>query len=169
MNIIKSVKRGFKVLALAFGVTVSGVSASAATVTPVQYSPVTLTEIPAVIAASTTVTSNEVVTVTGANELAITLSGSLANTNPAAATLSIPVHRSVDGTTFESTAVTTLVLTFTGTQTKVWSTNMNIGGFGYLRFGPSIASTATNATVGVTVKVAAKPPLAVAYPNAPVQ
>lgn len=117
-------------------------------------------------AAASTNTSNPVIVdVRRHPSIAIAITGQLMATNPAAATLTIPVHRSVDGVSFEDTAVTSLVLTFTGTQQKVWATNMNVGDFGYIKLAQWM-NTATNIATNIVIKVAGKPPWALTYPYA---
>lgn len=132
-----------------------------------DYTTATTTTTPATVAASGTDTTNsEIIDVRRHAEVAFTVSGQLTSTNPQAATLTIPVYRSVDGTTFESTAATSFVLTFTGTVPKAWSTNMNVGPFGYLRLGggAGIANTGTNVATNIVVKFVGKPPWALTYP-----
>jgi len=117
-------------------------------------------------AAASTNTSNPVIIdVRRHPSIAIVVSGQLMLTNPAAATLTIPVHRSVDGTVFESTAFTSLVLTFEGTTQKVWATNMNVGDFGYIKLA-QWENTATNIATNIVIYVAGKPPWALTYPYA---
>jgi len=120
--------------------------------------------VPGTVAASTTDTANPIIVdVRRHPTIAIAITGRLTSTNPAAATLTIPVHRSVDGTSFEDTAVTSLVLTFTGSQGKVWCTNMNVGDFGYIKF-LSYANTGTNGCTNLVVEVSGKPPWALTTP-----
>lgn len=130
------------------------------------YTATALPTFPATVDASATATNDVWVDVSRHDVVAIQVTGALTATNPAAATLSIPVHRSIDGVTAESTATTTLVLTFTGTQVKTWATNMSTGGFGYIRLGPSIANTGTNGATGLSVTIAGKPPWSLTYPYA---
>ena len=134
-----------------------------------SYTPTTTTTTPATVAASGTDTSSsEIIDVRRHDTVAFSISGSLMATNPAAATLTIPVYRSVDGTVFDSTATTSFVLTFTGTQTKAWTTNMTVGAFGYLRLGggSGIVNTGTNAATNIVIKFVGKPPWALTYPSA---
>lgn len=130
------------------------------------YTAVSLTNVPASIAASSASANTEFVDVTRTPSVYVTISGSLTYTNPAAATLTIPVYRSIDGVTAEDTALTSLVLTFTGTATKTWGTNITVGDAGYLKFG-GYTSTATNIATNITVRVTGKPPFAVTYPWSP--
>lgn len=131
---------------------------------------VTLTNVPSVISGSFGVTgvsnNTEFVDVTRQTDVYVQVGGALMYTNPAAATLSIPVYRSVDGVTAETTAFTTLILTFGGTVPKVWGTNINTGGAGYLLFG-GYTSSATNYVTNLTVKVTGKVPWAVTWPYTP--
>lgn len=117
---------------------------------------------PATIAASTTATNTAVIDVRDFDVAYFQITATLAATNPAAATLSIPVHRSFDGTTFESTATTTLLLTFTGTQVITWATNMNLGGAGYLKLNQYVNS-ATNVATLSAFTIAAKQPIRVPF------
>lgn len=120
--------------------------------------------VPTTVAASTTDTANPIIVdVRRHPSIAIAITGSLTATNPGAATLTIPIHRSVDGTSFEDTATTSLVLTFTGSQGKVWCTNMNVGDFGYIKF-LSYANSGTNVCTNLVVKVSGKPPWALTTP-----
>ena len=133
------------------------------------YTPTTTTTTPATVAASGTDTSSsEIIDVRRHDTVAFSVSGSLTATNPAAATLTIPVYRSVDGVNFDGTATTSFILTFTGTQTKVWTTNMTVGAFGYLRLGggSGIVNTGTNAATNIVIKFVGKPPWALTYPSA---
>lgn len=116
-------------------------------------------------AASTNTSNPVIIDVRRHPSIALVISGKLTYTNPAAATLTIPVHRSVDGTVFESTAVTSLVLTFEGTSTKVWATNMNVGDFGYIKLA-QWQNTATNIATNIVINVVGKPPWALTYPYA---
>ncbi len=116
-------------------------------------------------AASTNTSNPVIIDVRRHPSIALVLSGQLMATNPAAATLTIPVHRSVDGTVFESTAATSLILTFTGTVPKVWATNMNVGDFGYIKLA-QWENTATNIATNIVIYVAGKPPWALTYPYA---
>jgi len=155
--------------ALALAVALPVNSADLARTTVASYTPATTTTTPATVAASTTDTSNsEIIDVRRHSTVAFMVSGALMSTNPAAATLTIPVYGSVDGTTFESTASTSFILTFTGTVPKAWGTNMNTGGFGYLRLGggSGIVNSATNVATNIVVKFVGKPPWALTYPYA---
>lgn len=131
-----------------------------------EYTPTTITDFPGSVAASATVTNYVWLDVRRHDVVAFQIDGLLTLTNPAAATLTIPVHRSIDGVTAESTAVNGVILTFTGTAPKTFATNINTGGLGYLRIGPSIASTATNVATNLVLKIAGKPPWALTYPYA---
>lgn len=144
-------------------------AADLARTTVASYTPATLTTTPATVAASTTDTSNsEIIDVRRHSTVAFMVSGALMLTNPAAATLTIPVYGSVDGTTFESSPSTSFILTFTGTVPKAWGTNMNTGGYGYLRLGggSGIVNTGTNVATNIVVKFVGKPPWALTYPYA---
>jgi hypothetical protein len=116
-------------------------------------------------AASTNTSNPVIIDVRRHPSVAIAISGQLTATNPAAATLTIPVVRSVDGTLFEDTAVTSLILTFNGTQLKTWGTNMNVGDFGYIKL-LQWQNTATNIATNIVIKVVGKPPWALTYPYA---
>lgn len=134
-----------------------------------SYTPTTTTTTPSTVAASGTDTSSsEIIDVRRHDIVAFAVSGSLTAANPAAATLTIPVYRSVDGVNFDGTATTSFILTFTGTQTKVWTTNMTVGAFGYLRLGggSGIVNTGTNAATNIVIKFVGKPPWALTYPSA---
>lgn len=151
-------------LAAMFGV----MSAPGADLPRTYVTTYTATDIEAdqVQAAASTNTSNPVIVdVRRHPSVAIAISGQLMATNPAAATLTIPIHRSVDGTLFEDTAVTSLILTFTGTQVKTWCTNMNVGDFGYIKF-TQWQNTATNIATNIVIKVTGKPPWSLTYPYA---
>lgn len=130
-----------------------------------EYTPTTITDFPATIAASSTVTNYVILDVRRHDVVALQITGSLAATNPAAATLSVPIHRSVDGTNWETTQVNGILLTFTGVLSRTATTNITTGGFGYIRLGPSMANTATN-TATLSAKFVGKPPWALTYPYA---
>lgn len=127
------------------------------------YTAVTLTNVPTSIAASSASANTEFVDVTRHTDVYVQVGGVLTATNPAAATLTIPVYRSIDGVTAETTAFTSLVLTFGGTVPKVWGTNINTQGAAYLLFG-GYTSTATNIATNLTVRVAGKQPWALTWP-----
>lgn len=152
---------------LAFALPVS--AADLARTTVASYTPATVTSLPATVAASGTDTTNyEVIDVRRHATVGFMLSGNLTATNPAAATLTIPVYGSIDGTTFESSPSTSFILTFTGTVPKAWATNMNTGAFGYLRLGggSGTVNTGTNIATNIVVKFVGKPPWALTYPYA---
>jgi hypothetical protein len=117
---------------------------------------------PATIAASATATNTAVIDVRNFDVAYIQLTATLANTNVNTATLSIPVHRSFDGTTFESTATTTLLLTYSGVNTITWGTNMNLGGAGYLKFNQYVNSATNIATIS-GFNVCGKQPIRVPF------
>lgn len=131
------------------------------------YTVVTLTNVPSVISGaygSTGASNNtEFVDVSRHTDVYVQIGAALMYTNPAAATLSVPVYRSIDGVTAETTAFTTLVLTFGGTVPKVWGTNINTGGAAYLLVG-GYTSSATNYVTNLTVRVAGKQPWALTWP-----
>ncbi len=122
-----------------------------------QSTTASLVNVPTSIAASTTATNTEVVDVRTQDDLFIQVSGKLISTNPAVQALTIPIHRSIDGITFETTAFTTLSLTLDGTLTRVWCTNMNVGSARYLQFKQFVNGT-TNIATNITVTITAKPP-----------
>lgn len=116
-----------------------------------------LVNVPTSIAASTTATNTEVVDVTRHDTIGIQISAKLISTNPASQALTIPIHRSLDGTTFETTATTTLSITLDGTLTRTWYTNMTVGAARYLKFNQFVNGT-TNIATNITVTISGKPP-----------
>lgn len=152
----------FALACLAFGMTPKAGANTTNLALGFSYTAPAVPNRPATIAASTTATNFAVIDVRDFDVAYFQLTATLANTNPAAATLSIPVHRSFDGTTFESTATTTLLLTFTGTQVITWATNMNLGGAGYLKLNTYVNS-ATNVATLSGFNVAGKQPIRIPY------
>lgn len=116
-----------------------------------------LVNVPTSIAASTTATNTEIVDVTRHDVIGIQISAKLVSTNPASQALTIPIHRSLDGTTFETTATTTLSITLDGTLTRTWYTNMTLGAARYLKFNQYVNGT-TNIATNITVTISGKPP-----------
>ena len=116
-----------------------------------------LVNVPTSIAASTTATNGEVIDVTRHDWIGIQVSANLLVTNPASQALTIPIKRSLDGTTFETTATTTLSLTLDGLLTRTFYTNMNVGAARYLKFDTFINGT-TNIATNIVVKFSGKPP-----------
>jgi len=133
-----------------------------------EYTPTTLTEFPSTLTVNTTATNYLWVDVRRHDVVALQLTGQLMATNPGAATLSVPIYRSIDGVTAETTQVNGILLTFTGVLERTAVTNITTGGFGYLRIGPSMVNTATNgaACTNLVAKIAGKPPWALTYPYA---
>lgn len=132
------------------------VHAAAPTTSLTQSTTASLVNVPTSIAASTTATNTEVVDVRTQDDLFVQISARNVSTNASAA-LTIPIHRSIDGTTFETTAFTTLSISLDGALTRTWCTNINVGSARYLlfnRFGNATTNIATN----ITVTISAKPP-----------
>lgn len=130
----------------------------------VNYTADTLTNTPASVAASSTTSGKtEWVDVRRQGTLFVQITAKLTATNPAAATLTRPIYRSIDGVTAEETAYTTLSITMNGTQTKNWATNINLGDAGWLKFG-EWTTTATNDVTNIVVRIASRPPRAVISP-----
>lgn len=133
----------------------------------VNYTADSLTNIPTTVAASSTSSGyTEWVDVRRQGTLFVQIGARLTATNAAAgATLTRPVYRSIDGVTAETTAFTTLAITFVGTSTNpfVWSTNITLGDAGWLKFG-EWTTAATNAIANLSVQVASRPPRAVISP-----
>lgn len=156
MNHLKKLKPVIRLCALfAFCL---GIDASAQNRTYLGYSTYTnIVNVPTSIAASTTATNGEVIDVTRHDWIFIQVSAKLVSTNPASQALTIPVKRSIDGTTFETTATTTLSLTLDGTLTRTWCTNMNVGAARYLKFDTFINGT-TNIATNIVVSFSGKPP-----------
>lgn len=149
-------------LALAVGMSPTALATTTNLSLGFSYQSPAVPNKPATIAASTTATNTAVIDVRDFDTVFFQITATLANTNPAAATLSIPVHRSFDGTTFESTATTTLLLTFTGTQSITWATNMNVGAAGYLKLNQYVNSATNIATISAFT-IAGKQPIRVPY------
>lgn len=135
----------------------------------VTYTPDSLTNIPTTVAAASTSSGyTEWVDVRRQETLFVQIGARLTATNAAAgATLTRPVYRSIDGVTAETTAFTTLSIQFVGTTTNpfVWSTNINLGDAGWLKFG-EWTTAATNAIANLSVKIVSRPPRAVTSPAA---
>lgn len=115
-----------------------------------------LVNVPTSIAASTTATNTEIVDVTRHDVIGIQISARNVSTNAAAA-LTIPIHRSLDGTNFEGTATTTLSLTIDGALLRTWYTNMTLGAARYLKFN-QYSNATTNIATNITVTISGKPP-----------
>ncbi len=158
MKMFNKLKTRLSQMAVAFTVMI-GFSAFAAT--PQTYlstsTTASLVNVPTSIAASTTATNGEVIDVTRHDWIGIQVTANLVSTNPASQALTIPIRRSLDGTTFETTATTTLSLTLDGTLTRMFYTNMNVGAARYLKFDTFINGT-TNIATNIVVKFSGKPP-----------
>lgn len=115
-----------------------------------------LVNVPTSIAASTTATNTEIVDVTRHDVIGIQITARNVSTNASAA-LTIPIHRSLDGTNFEDTATTTLSIAINGTTLKTWYTNMTVGAARYLKFN-QYANATTNIATNITVQISGKPP-----------
>ena len=157
---------GLIVLAVVFSATRAFPVAKQSIVT---YTPDSLTNIPTTVAAASTSSGyTEWVDVRRQETLFVQIGARLTATNAAAgATLTRPVYRSIDGVTAETTAFTTLSIQFVGTTTNpfVWSTNINLGDAGWLKFG-EWTTAATNAIANLSVQIVSRPPRAVTSPAA---
>jgi hypothetical protein len=120
-----------------------------------------LTNAPTVITNGTTSANTDIIDVSRAPTLGVTVSLSNTVANPAVHALVIPVRRSWDGgTTFETTAFTTLTITGAGITNVVWGTNITVGDATHLKF-DTYQNTATNGNMNVaSVKITSKPPWA---------
>ncbi len=149
-------------IAIAFGVAPTATATTTNLALGFGYQSPAVPNKPATIAASTTATNTAVIDVRDFDVAYLQITATLANTNVNTATLSIPVHRSFDGTTFETTATTTLLLTYSGTNIITWATNMNLGGAGYLKFNQYVNS-ATNIATLSAFTIAGKQPIRVPF------
>lgn len=97
------------------------------------------------VAAASTRTLNTVIDVRKQRTFALLTSFACGGTNAQPTVLTI--HRSIDGSNWDTTSVITWSVTSNGTNTVVCGTNFTCNGYGFFRL-TSIATT--NATIGLT-------------------
>ena len=163
-NILKTVLLGAVLVISAVVMTrpASGASTAATLDLAATYQSETIPNVPATIAASTTATNTATVDVSKYEQVFLQITASLAATNVNTAVLTVPVHRSFDGTTFESTAFTTLTLTYSGVNTRTWATNMNKGAAHSLKFN-GYGNDATNIVTISAFTISGMSPIRVPY------
>lgn len=105
---------------------------------------------------SGTRTNDIVIDVRNVPDITVWIVGSLAHTNTGT-TLVLPYVTSPDGTNWNQSAIGSASLTWSGVNTVMSSTNINVSNIGWLKFTDVIVGATNTTTAGLKVAVTYKP------------
>jgi len=151
---MKNIFRFTRIASALFLIACLGVLMLPTSASAQQYSPTAVTATNWVAAASTNTAVNADITVTKYDAVALQVVFALQGAGTTACTFA--VHESIDGTTYDDTAVQTLSVTPAGTDTVCGVLPISPGAVGYLRL-KTIGNPNANAITNLVIKRVFKP------------